>query len=241
MNLDTIKKQVRDEVEDFLDSKEKSIADENFRKDVEDKIETATSTINDLNEQLAKTLEDLSDKAKAVEDLESQNQSLTASLEEKDQKISALEKDVLDITARAEKAELEMDTFRKEKVLEERVSKLDELRILRSGDALEKQKASVREMSEEEFASYTEDLVALREDLVKEIKAEATPKEETEKEAASDNDVGTPPMDVDALNKDNASILPNLVATTSTTSTDKATWQKWGDSLAARMKTNRNS
>ena len=60
--------------------------------------------------------------------------------------------------------------MKKDLILVERVKVLEEASVLRSGKALDIQKAKIREMTDEDFEAYKEELVAIRKELEEELK-----------------------------------------------------------------------
>jgi hypothetical protein len=95
--------------------------------------------------------------------------------------------------------------MKKDKAAEERMKQLEEAGV---SSGSESQVAKIREMSDEEFASYKEERVELRNAVIaeleanKEAPAEEAAEEEVEEEAAAEEEaaeeeVETPPAEVD--------------------------------------------
>lgn len=78
------------------------------------------------------------------------------------EKIVELEKELEEYKHRAEVAEAALDTLAREEIAAGRMAELAEAGVALDEEAAEAQYAKIRDMSEEEFASYKSELVALK-------------------------------------------------------------------------------
>lgn len=163
MDVEKVKDVVLEVLKDQLPDAEAAGVEE----EVEAALKEAEKILSELTEKLAES------ETKRVADAAT-IEALTAEVEELKTACAALESDkaqlseeVASTKGRAEKAEGELLALNKDMTAAVRVKKLEEAKVLRLGDALDKQKASVREMSDEEFASYLEDLISFRDEILK--------------------------------------------------------------------------
>jgi len=203
---DKLKKEILEEVDKIFAGKK----EDEQRKRTEVALEESASTIEALtsdleservkiteleeklvaSEEAIKTLED--EKSEASVEAEKAGEEQAKELEE-------LKKEL------EEKAE-ELDNIKKDAVAGTRMEELASAGVVRSDK--EGQTAKVREMSDEEFASYKEELVEVRAGILEELKkaeekaeekAEGSEKKEgSEKEEGSEDEgVKTPPANID--------------------------------------------
>jgi septal ring factor EnvC (AmiA/AmiB activator) len=192
---------IRELIEEILAAKE----DAELQESVEELLEKAKATITELSDSLeAKDSEIEKMEAKLTET--SENYETAKS--ELDNKMSELE----DLQAKLEEAQNTLAEIEKDRVANERMEKLEEAKVARTGEDRELQFTKVREMTEESFEEYAAELVSLRASLLEEMKAaqEETPEaaeeepageeevaEEDPEEAAEEEEVETPAADID--------------------------------------------
>lgn len=148
----------------------------------QDALNESAETIDSLTQSLEKT--------KA--DLDSKIESANTELKEKDSKINdlsteleAAQKKVSDLEAELASSKESLENIKKDNLAEARINDLKENKIAMLNE-LETQKAKVREMSEEEFASYKQDRITLRKDIEKELEESvAKAKADAEAQAAA--------------------------------------------------------
>lgn len=183
MDIDKIKEIVKAAVDDSLSEKERATA---FA-EMEAIIAEAKTSIDDLTEALATKESAIEEKEEALSALgeakETVGAELAAKVEEFETlqaKIENLEADVAEKAATIETAEVSFVDLKAkfddlgEKVmaaelaerLTKRVSKLEEAKVLRtSKEAIEKQRATVNEMTDEDFESYVAEMTALKKEF----------------------------------------------------------------------------
>lgn len=155
MTQETFDAVVRSEVEKQLSSREEAEA----RRDAEEAIREARETF----EALKASIEAKDAKIKEYEDsLANLDLDPTAAEVAANDKIVELEAAVEDWKHRASVAEAALETLSREEIAAGRMSELDEAGVALEEEAAEAQYAKIRGMSDEDFASYKSELVALR-------------------------------------------------------------------------------
>jgi len=133
-----------------------------------------------LNES-AETIDSLTQSLELTKaELLSKQESADVELKTKDSKIAELsteleaaQKKVTELETEIASSKEALENIKKDKLAEARISELKENKIAILNE-LETQTAKVREMSEEEFASYKQDRIALRQAVEKELEEAAT-------------------------------------------------------------------
>ncbi len=172
-----LEKQVAKVVEDLFSQKKEA----DIRKNTETELKKAATSISELaselenkNDEVADLKTKLSDEATRVQDLTSELEAARKELETSNEKIGEVEATI--------------EGMKKDRAEETRMSELEDAGVVNSNR--EAQSAKVREMTDDEFASYKGELVSIREAVIAELKktsekAEADAKaEEKDKEAA---------------------------------------------------------
>ena len=182
---DKLKRDVEAVVAEIFSQKEE--ADQRTR--TEEALQKSADTITELTEALEGRNTDLQTKADALVELEEKLADLNSELE-------AAKKEVTEANEKLTEAETTIENMKKDKAAELRMSELTEAGVARSDK--EAQTAKVREMDDEEFASYRDELVDLRKAVEAELakvaeeaeeeKAEETPAEETPAESAAEEE-----------------------------------------------------
>jgi hypothetical protein len=189
--------QLTTNVEVIVDEIFKKKEEAEMKKETEAALNAAAATITELNASLE--AKDTEHKAE-VESLQESIASLETQLNEVAEAKKALEDEKADfdeekekLTKRAEAAEEELDNMKKDQMAADRMEALKTAGVA-STDS-EAQRIKVREMTDEDFASYKDELVSVRSYVIKELedagnsvddpeeakKEEAKKKEEAEK------------------------------------------------------------
>jgi len=168
---DKLKNEVEAMVADIFSQKEE--ADQ--RAKIESTLQKSAETIAELTESLEDKNSKESEAADKQVELEEKIENLTSELE-------AAKKEVTESTEKLTEAENTIEDMKKDKAAELRMSELTEAGVARSDK--EAQSAKIREMDDEEFAGYRDELVDLRKSVLEELAkaeetAEETPAEET--------------------------------------------------------------
>ncbi|HLD90958.1 MAG TPA: hypothetical protein VI911_08100 [Patescibacteria group bacterium] len=168
--------------------------EDKFKKDVEVLIKAIFSEKEEAAMK-QKTEEALQTSANTIDELATALEEKSAEILVKEETVATLNKTVEELKSELEAAKLEKSTvaeklagveaeiekMRKDKAAEVRMLALETAGILRKDK--ESQIAKVREMSDEEFAAYKDELVSIREAVMAEM--EAAKKEADEKAAAA--------------------------------------------------------
>jgi len=192
-------------VDDIFKQKEES----EMIKETEKALTKSADTINELSESLEAKDQELADSVAEISGLNETILTLEAKIKELElakttleTEKTGLENEKADIIRRAEEAESKIDKMEKDKLAETRFSELKGSGIAATNDkVIEDQTSKIREMSDEDFISYKDELVAIREAIVAELKASehtadsiidqganATGNEEDEKEGSEEDE-----------------------------------------------------
>jgi len=182
-----LKKDIEAHVATIFSEKEEA----DMRKKTEEALQKAAATIEDLTNSL-------DEKNAEFEELESK-------LSESDTKASTLESELeaarkeLDAmkTQLAEK-EAALETIKKDRATDIRISELVKACIVHNNEeAKAKQFAKIREMSDEDFVAYRDELVSIRQAVLDELAAAASVEEEEVVEPKKEEVVVEPEVKVD--------------------------------------------
>ena len=175
---------------DLLVSNITTIVDEIFKKkeeaemkkETEAALTSAAETITQLNESLE--AKDESHKAEVaslqetITSLESQLSETTEAKKALEEEKAGFDAEKEELTKRAEVVEGELDNMKKDQLSKERMEALRAVGV--SSIDEEPQQVKVRNMSEEEFASYKDELVSVRAYVIKELENASIDPEELE-------------------------------------------------------------
>lgn len=180
MEKKELREQVAKVVEDLFNEKEEA----KIRKNTEAKLNEAASTISDLTSALETKNEEVVGLEEKASDAEASIQELTSKLE-------AAEKELETSTEKLSKIETAFEDMKKDRAAEVRMVELEDAGVARSDR--DSQMEKVREMTDEDFASYKDELVSVREAILAEIEksrdeaeAYAQAEEEAAKKAAEE-------------------------------------------------------
>jgi septal ring factor EnvC (AmiA/AmiB activator) len=202
---DKVKKEIEAVVASIFSEKE----EEDARTRTEEALSTSASTI----EELTNTLES---KNAEVSELETKVSETEEKISDLESQLEAAKTETASVTEQLTEANQKMEDMAKDKAADDRMSTLEEAGVARSDR--DGQRTKVREMSDEDFASYKDELQSIREAVIAELKAtseevkeeakeeetkeeesEDASEEETDEEEASEEDeeVATPPANID--------------------------------------------
>ncbi len=144
-------------------------------------VATAESTISELLEnvkskdgELAKSDGDRKVLADQVEELVAKNKQLEEQLAAREAELKDTDDKRASAEQRATAAEAVLTEAAAVRTLEARIAELAEAKVLKSGEKLDAQKTKVASMSDEEFASYRDELVDVRSEFEASLKVVAT-------------------------------------------------------------------
>jgi chromosome segregation ATPase len=190
MDVEKLKEEIQRVVTDMLAQKDFA----GIGKDIEDTLKSAEATLNDMITRLTESEKKAVEDATALEALKSEKDALTAEVSSLKTALETANSEKDSVAARLSDIENTLREIEENKRLDTRVVELSSLKVIRTGSALDNQKNVVKKMTDEEFASYRDELVALREDLIKNVEiASAATEENTESVV---DEVTTPPADV---------------------------------------------
>ena len=167
---EVLKKQVAELVDSLFNEKEEA----EIRKNTEHELEKAASTISDLTSALE-------EKNTEVAEIEEKLTAGEARVKELETELEAAKKELETANEKLGESEQALEDIKKDRAAEVRMAELEDAGVARSDK--DNQMAKVREMSDEDFASYKDELVSIREAVVAELekaKAEADAKAEAE-------------------------------------------------------------
>jgi len=175
------------------------------RKNVENALNKATKSVEDLTETLEAKTSELEESAAANTEQESKIQELTTELEAAQEELKNKDEELASTVQT-------LEDMTKDRAAEDRMAELEDAGVVHSDT--ETQTAKVREMSDEDFASYKDELVSIRAAVVSELakasetaEADAKAEEEAKKVAeeakkAEDEKAAAEKADADAENAD---------------------------------------
>lgn len=153
-----------DKLKEDVEALVTSIFSEKEEADVRERTENAlnksATTIDELTETLESKNTELEESAGKVVELEEKQTSLETELE-------AARKETEEANEKLAEAEKALDEMKKDQATDERMVQLEEAGVVRSN--IESQREKVREMDDDSFTSYKEELEAVRASVLKEI------------------------------------------------------------------------
>jgi len=165
MENERLKEDIEAIVTKIFSEKEQS----DIRRKTEEALKKSAETISDLtadvegkNEEIVGLNEEISNLNTKAEEFEEKIKNLEAELE-------AAKSEVETSNEKLTEVETALDTMKKEKVAEERMSVLEEAEVVTDADS---QREKVMEMTDEEFSAYKEDRISLRKAVLAKIKVE---------------------------------------------------------------------
>ena len=218
-----LKETVEKIVSAIFDAKE----EETMRKKTQEALQASASKLEEIQATLAEK-DQLIEKANTeIEFLKEEALKISKekdSVEEtKGAEVAALAEEKQVLARELEKVSLELSTIKKEMLAEVRMQELSKEGVVREDASL--QKAKISEMTDEDFASYKEELISIKAQV---IAALSTKKEETEENVQEE----IIPANVDPEQSAQAAL--NLETTSPQTLRDR--YQELGKSLAEAIK-----
>jgi chromosome segregation protein len=188
---------IRKLIEDILHAKEEA----EVKQAVEELLENAKATIQELSESLEA-------KDSTIEEMEAKLADEAEKFETAKSELEAKVAEVEEIQKQLEEAQTTLAEIERDRVAGERMEKLEEAKVARTGESRDVQYTKIREMPEEDFEEYAAELVSLRASLLEEIEAareettegteeEVIEEEVAEEEVAEEEEVDTPPAEID--------------------------------------------
>ena len=182
--------QLAKSIESIVDGIFKKKEEAEMKKETEAALTQAASTITQLTESLeAKETEHqaaVSTLQATIASLETQVNQMADEKKTLEDAKAGFDKEKEDLVKRAEAAEKELENIKKDQVATARMTSLKTDGVASTN--VESQQAKVREMSDEEFASYKEELVAIKDSIIKQLESSANLEDEEAKKAQASAD-----------------------------------------------------
>ena len=239
MSNPEIKKEVDKLVQEILAGKASASASTKL----EEMLNEASTTIESLKEKVVDLEKAAVESTTVVEDLEKVKVELETEKSALTEQVESLTEEKSTLEERATKAEDAIANMEKDVAAKDRMVELSELKLVRVDEAAAvTQMDAVREMSDEDFASYRDERVALRDEILAAVDPEpASDKEPVVdakevpegviSEAASDKKVEgaevTPPADIKGALENASASVPNLPS-----SKESKGWEGFGESIS---------
>lgn len=181
MDKNELYKEVKQAVDAIFNEKEEA----EKQKKAEEALRKSATTIDELTKELESNKSEyseleskyneiqntLEEKEKELSNIKEEKTQLEQSAEEKETELSSIKEEHEKIKSEKEandkelsSVKEELDNLKKDQLVEARVSELEEAKV--ASKDIETQKKKIRDMSDEEFASYKNELVSLRETIV---------------------------------------------------------------------------
>lgn len=171
MDQDKLRKDIEAIVASIFSEKEEA----DMRKKAEGALQKAATTIEDLTNALEERSGEMENLESKVSEHEEKASDLKTELE-------AAQQEVETVNTKLVEAENALEEIKKDRVADVRMAKLEEAGIARSEEEDRAvQVAKVREMSDEEYAAYRDELTAVRQAVLDEIAAASEKEEKEEK------------------------------------------------------------
>lgn len=163
------------------------------RQKMEEAFEDAKTQIFDLEEHLQAATKDNEKLVDNVENLKKEKEELEQVKVDLEAKQAELQDHLDEASKEVENLKKQIEDMEKDAAVQARASELGDLGLLSRGKSSDRQKARIRDMSEEEFADYKDELLALREDW----EAEMGKKSDKTKDLKSKDNSGSPDPEED--------------------------------------------
>jgi nucleoporin NUP159 len=194
-----LKKQVADVVASLFNEKEDAEIRRKTEKELQksaNSIAELTTALEDKNAEVAAFEEKISEGENRIQELESELEAAKTELETANTKLSETEQTLEDM--------------KKDRAAEIRMTELEDAGVARSDK--DSQMTKVREMTEEEFASYKDELVSIREAVLSELEearqqaeADAKAEEEAAEEAKESEEEASEESEAEEASEESAS------------------------------------
>jgi chromosome segregation ATPase len=173
MDRDALKKDIEEVVANIWSEKEEA----EVRKRTEEALQKSADTITELTNSLE-------EKSNEVVEAEEKASEYEAKIQELETELEAARKELEEANTKLAETENRIEEMKKDKAAELRMSELEEAGVAHSDK--EKQTAKIREMSDEDFVAYKEELASLRKAVEAELEKTRKSQEEAEAKKAEE-------------------------------------------------------
>lgn len=198
-------------------------------------LESAKNRIVELTDAVDAKEAELAASKEEKESLLSKVAELEAKTAELQEKIESFNKEKEQLEDRAFKAEAELAGIAADRRLEQRMNELASAKVASvSESARAAQSAKVREMDDEAFNSYKEELVSMRAELEAELKAAAS---QEVPDGGSEEVADVPPPDIEKVRKEDAAATAAATLNIEVASEDlRAKYARMAEAMANSIK-----
>ena len=158
---------------------------------LEDAFEEAKTQITDLESALETASDEKNKLVDDIEALKAKNEELDKYKTEVEKEKSELEKSLAEATKQIEELTKKIDDMEKDAAMNLRSSELENLGLISKGKTAERQKAKIRNMSDEEYADYKSELLELRETWEQKTKDNGDKGQATKSDDVKPDNAGT--------------------------------------------------
>jgi len=200
MDKDVLKKDIESMVAEIFSEKE----DVAKKRLTEEALEKSAKVVTDLTDSVVEkdnTITDLETKISDVEAILTEN---SETIEAKKAKVVELEKQIEEVTTKLSASELKVVEMEKDTAADVRVAELKESKVNSTDQSTQFKK--VREMSDDEFASYKKELIDLRKSIKEELASEENSTVSDDNIDNNNETIVTPDMDIDSKNSEQAAL-----------------------------------
>ena len=156
---DKLRKDVEAMVMSIFSEKEEA----EVRRKTEDALQQAAATIEDLTNMLE-------ERDSEIEGLKSSSKEMESNVEDLNTKLEAAKEEIKDSKTKLDESQAALEEIKKDRIAEIRFFELEEAKVARTDEkSKEEQVSKIREMSNEEFATYKDELVDIRKAVIAEI------------------------------------------------------------------------
>lgn len=211
---------IKNIVDDIFKSKEES----EMKKETERALQASADMIEELEQSLEAKDVTLGEKEaeiltlnESISDFETRITELEDGKTAFDEEKETFETEKADLIKRAEDAEGKIEEMEKDRSAEARLDELREVGVAATNEkAIEDQTSKIREMSVEDFSSYKDELVAIREAIIAELEAKKDPDNnaddaDTANSEEEDDDVASADVAIDPAKAAFAALNMELV------------------------------
>ena len=228
MDKDVLKKDIESMVAEIFSEKE----DVAKKRLTEEALEKSAKVVTELTETVVEKDSMITDLETKISDVEGILTESSEAIEAEKAKVVELEKQLEETTTKLSASELQVIEMEKDMAADVRIVELKDNKV-NSTDQSEQFK-KVREMSDDEFASYKKELIDLRKSITEELASEENSGVSDDSTNSNDSTV-TPDMDIDSNNSEQAAL--NLEADTNDVVSD---YTDLGKAMAAAWVTDKS-
>jgi len=228
MDKDVLKKDIESMVAEIFSEKE----DVAKKRLTEEALEKSAKVVTELTDSVVEKdnmITDLETKISEVEETLTEN---SEAIEAEKAKVVELEKQLEEATTKLSASELQVVEMGKDIAADVRIVELKDSKVNSTDQSTQFKK--VREMSDDEFASYKKELIDLRKSITEELASEENSGVSDDSTNSNDSTV-TPDMDIDSNNSEQAAL--NLEADTNDVVSD---YTDLGKAMAAAWVTDKS-